>query len=497
MSLDLFQCATREQWILGVATGCALLVIVILGLPWNGFMGWILEKAGGIGGRDGIRIGGVTLTNDARVRHTHIVGATGSGKTVLIEQLLLEDLKRGYGCLVIDPKGDRELFERVRWECRKLGRENDLKLLSATFEEESSFWNPCGLGNISELQSKFFNSAVYSEPHYAKWCERALLQAFNRLVPGSKAGFTITEVVQELERFCRELKSRDEKIEGLFLDFYNLAYGEWGPILGCSREGRKKSEVRLLETTQKNQILFVDLPTEAKKVQSARIGRLLTQELMLISGLRKIYPGIRSPQPFSVYIDEFDAFATESFATFLNKARSSGFMIHIAHQTLSDLNRISHDFAGQILGNCNVRFIFRQDDPDDAERWSRFLGTRSAVKRTYQMEAGRETGLTSNREVQEFVISPDQIKRLKVGEAVVSIKTENRAKVIRTRFAPSAVGTDESGFATRTPESRAAGGAKKELGELSPNLQSQGGNEEIDPWSNAGILKSEIQGRNG
>lgn len=487
MSFDLFRGATFEQLILGIATACALMVIAVLGFPWSAWAGWAIERIAGAQNRDGIRIGGITLTNDARVRHTHIVGATGSGKTVLIEQLLLEDLKRGYGCLVIDPKGDRELFERVRWECRKLGRESDLKLLSATFSEESSFWNPCGLGNISELQSKFFNSAIYSEPHYAKWCERALLQAFNHLVPGSKAGFTITEVVQELESFCRELKSRDEKIEGLFLDFYNLAYGEWGPILGCSREGRKKSEVRLLETTQKNRILFVDLPTEAKKVQSARIGRLITQELMLISGLRKIYPGIRSPQPFSVYIDEFDAFATESFATFLNKARSSGFMIHIAHQTLSDLNRISHDFAGQILGNCNVRFIFRQDDPDDAERWSRFLGTQAAVKRTYQMQAGQQTGLTSNRVVQEFVISPDQIKRLRVGEAVLSVKTERRAKIIRTRFAPNETVADDAGSFKSVPESRDAGGVKKELGDLAPNAQVQGGTEQMDPWSNAGI----------
>ncbi|NBW82407.1 hypothetical protein EBR21_11700 [bacterium] len=74
---------------------------------------------------------------------------------------------------------------------------------------------------------------------------------------------------------------------------------------------------------------------------------------------------MRSERPFSVFVDEFDAFASPAFATFLNKGRSSDFMIHLAHQTLSDLNRVSPDFMGQIMGNMNVRYIFRQDSQPD------------------------------------------------------------------------------------------------------------------------------------
>ncbi|MCC7441299.1 MAG: type IV secretion system DNA-binding domain-containing protein [Bdellovibrionales bacterium] len=490
---------TREQWWLAASTLMTVSGLGLSRLPWDRAWGAVADQLPMWKRGLGIDIAGVRIRDEARVRHTHIVGATGSGKTVLIEQLLLEDLKAGNGCLIIDPKGDRELYERVRHECKRIGREADLHLLSATFRDESAIWNPCGLGNVSELQSKFFNSAIYSEPHYAKWCEKALLQAFNRLVPGHPKGFTISEVVTDLERFCKELKSRDEKIEGLFLDFYNLAHGEWGSILGCGSD-RRGNEVSLLNLTQKNQILFVDLPTEAKKVQSARIGRLLTQELMLISGLRKIFPSIRSAHPFSVYIDEFDAFATESFATFLNKARSSGFMIHIAHQTLSDLNRVSLEFAGQILGNCNVRFIFRQDDPDDAERWSRFLGTRSTVKRTYQTDGGMQTGRSSNRDVQEFVIGPDQIKSLGVGETVLSIKTDRITKIVRTKFDPAPVTasvpnpkhapqTRAFGEGTPTPEPVAE---KRDLSEMIPEKQNANpAPEDKESWGGFGSQKPE------
>jgi hypothetical protein len=376
-----------------------------------------------------VKIGSEWIPDDARLRHTHIVGATGAGKTVLLEQLIYRDIERGNGALIIDPKGDRELYERVRRFCQNTGRESDLHLLSATYHEESVAWNPCRIGNASELQSKFFNSAIYSEPHYAKACELALLKAFNQL--GNQRSFTLRGVVQVLDELSR--KGKDETMAGLFLDLNNLVQGDWGKILGC-QEARVGREMSLLDVTRKNEILFVDLPTEAQAVQSGRIGRLLLQEIILISGLRKLYPHLRSGRPFSVFVDEFDAFAFPSFTMFLNKGRSSGFMIHLAHQTLSDLDRVDPTFRGQIMGNMNVRFIFRQDEPDDAEAWARFFGTKTVVKRTYQTQNGLETGMSSNRLVQEFRIAPDTIKDLKVGECAFSMKTDGRFRKMRIPF---------------------------------------------------------------
>jgi type IV secretory pathway TraG/TraD family ATPase VirD4 len=359
------------------------------------------------------------------------VGATGTGKTVLIEKLLFEDLRRGYGAIVIDPKGERDFYDSVKAYCKSIGRENDLFFLSATFPEESAVWNPCSLGNISELQTKFFNSAIYNEPHYAKACEFGLLQAFRALKGTGKQDFTIRDLLRELKSISQD--DKNETLKGLFFDLNNLVFGEWEAILGASKVKPGK-EISLLEIIKGNKILFVDLPTEGKKVQSSRIGRLLTQEIILISGLRKRNPSLRGDRPFSVYIDEFDAFATESFSTFLNKGRSSEFMIHLAHQTLSDLNCVSPEFTGQIMGNCNVRFIFRQDDPDDAERWSRFLGTKNVVKQTYRTKDGASTGESSNRISQEFVIAPNTIKSLKIGHCVFSIKTDGLARTIRIPF---------------------------------------------------------------
>lgn len=378
--------------------------------------------------KDGIWISSSFLDDEDRLRHTHIVGATGCGKTVLLEQLIYRDIERGLGAVIVDAKGDREFFDRLKIFCRAIGREGDLKLLSATHQMESVGWNPCRLGTPTELQSKFMQAAIYSEPHYEKACELALLKAFNELNESGEP-FSLENLVDRLRILSRD--GKDETTAGLFLDLNNLMLGPWGPILSGSSD---KEEVDLLKIVRSNEILFVDLPTEAQAVQSARIGRLLLQEIILTSGLRKLYPHLKSGRPFSVYVDEFDAFAFPHFTTFLNKGRSSDFMIHLSHQTLSDLDKVSPSFKGQIVSNMNVRFIFRQDNPDDAESWSRFFGTKTAVKQTFQTKDGSNTGLSSNRLVQEFRVSPDTIKELKTGECFLGIKTAQQFRKLKIPF---------------------------------------------------------------
>jgi len=338
------------------------------------------------------------------------------------------NLARGCGALIIDPKGDRQQFVRIRDFCRSIGREKHLHYLSASWPEESVRWNPCSLGNASELQSKWFNSGVYREPFYAKACELGLLEAFNALIDDRPKHFSIADLVSQLKKQAGD--GKQQNMQGLFLDINSFAKSEWGPIL-CVPQGvasRKRPVASLLDITSRNEILYVDLPTEAKAVQSSRVGKLLLQEMMLVSGLRKLHPEIKSRLPFAVYVDEFDAFATENFATFLNKGRSSDFMITIIHQTLSDLERVSPTFKGQVMGNCNVRFIFRQDDSKDAEEWSKYLGTKKVVKKTFRTSDGIQTGDSSNRETEEFKVHPNEIKTLKIGDCILSMKTERVLK---------------------------------------------------------------------
>src|SRR4051812_48305571 len=112
----------REQMILGGATLTLVIFVLLIQLPWLSFFQWVLGFFKWTG-KNGIAVGAAYLPDQARLRHTHIVGATGTGKTVLLEELLFQDLNRGYGAIVVDPKGERSFYEGVRNHCRSIGRE--------------------------------------------------------------------------------------------------------------------------------------------------------------------------------------------------------------------------------------------------------------------------------------------------------------------------------------------------------------------------------------
>jgi hypothetical protein len=402
---------------------------------WRSIKGWF-RRSKKTAGEGGVSICGVYFPDSARVRHTDVSGSPGGGKTVLFEQLIFHDISRGYGMLIIDPKGDRSLYNRVKAYCAEIGRERHLHYLSATRPEESVRWNPCSLGDASSLQSKWFNSGVYAEPFYAKACEIALLRAFNTLMIDKPKHFTIKDLVKQLETQAED--SKKDNIQGLCMEIQAFAESEWGPVLGMPQgvTGRKQPVVSLLDTMMRNEILFVDLPIQAKALQSGRAGKLLLQEVMLVSGLRMLHPELKSAFPFSVYVDEFASFATESFATFMSMARSSDLMIHIAHQTIADLERVSKPFKEIVMGLANNRFVFRQDNSNDAEEWSRYFGTKKVTRKTYRTSSGLETGESSNRETEEFNIHPNVIKNLRVGECIFSMKTERVLEKLKLPFPP-------------------------------------------------------------
>jgi hypothetical protein len=381
---------------------------------------------------NGVWIGDAFISDNSRLRHTHILGATGTGKTIFLEHLIQADIQRGYGVIIIDPKGDRKFYERVQAFCRQVGRERDLHLLSADYADESSRWNPCALGTPDELQTKWFQSGVYDNPFYADACYLALIEAFKYLHTENDGDtITLSDLLARLEQQAQAKKN--DHIDGLFNQLKAFALSEWGPLLCANKIGSShQREITLWDIVRKNEILYVDLPTESKAIQSSRVGKLLLQEITLLSGLRKSYPHLtKDSRPFAIYVDEFDAFATEAFGTFLNKGRSSNFMIHMAHQTIGDLERVSQEFAKVVVGNCDIHSIFRMNHPDEADFMSRFIGTKAVMKQTIQSDGGFSTGRASNRETEEYIVHPNRLKNLKVGECVLSMKMTGFCDVIR------------------------------------------------------------------
>ncbi len=121
-------------------------------------------------------------------------------------------------------------------------------------------------------------------------------------------------------------------------------------------------------------------------------------------------------------IEKDSLFAMQSCLGFLDRARSSKMSVVVAHQEICDLERISPEFAGRLMGNISTLYAFLQKRPESADMISGMAGTQTVWKHTKQTERWGffeiDSGKGTKREAEEFVIHPNVIKSLGVGKCV-------------------------------------------------------------------------------
>jgi type IV secretory pathway TraG/TraD family ATPase VirD4 len=210
-------------------------------------------------------------------------------------------------------------------------------------------------------------------------------------------------------------------LSGMTADLGMISESEFADILIT-----EKPEIDLLDAYLNKKIIYFQLNAQGYEETARRFGRIVLQDLKTVSNYIQAYLPEDKRSFFPVYIDEFSNFAYEQFIEFLNKARGAHLAVLIAHQSLGDLEKAGNHFLKQVLGNCNIKIIMRQDDPTSIETYSRISGTVTSFKDTYETEEGMLdkdlTGKGTRREVEEFRINPNTIRELARGEAAVIIK---------------------------------------------------------------------------
>ncbi len=116
---------------------------------------------------------GIELNREA---HTAIVGASGSGKTVLLDTLMYDDMKNGKPVVYVDPKGDNKTLLDFINLCKITGR--DYAIFSDYyFGEGACHLNPVKDGSSTNIADRIHHSFTWSEEHYAQICHDALEDA--------------------------------------------------------------------------------------------------------------------------------------------------------------------------------------------------------------------------------------------------------------------------------------------------------------------------------
>jgi type IV secretory pathway TraG/TraD family ATPase VirD4 len=190
--------------------------------------------------------------------------------------------------------------------------------------------------------------------------------------------------------------------------------------------GTAEREVDVREALAGSAVVLFSLNSSTYGRLAAQIGTLVVQDLVCAVGARLTERPEQALDRATVGIDEFSALAADHVIALLARGREAGVATVLATQELADLDRAAPGLRDQVLGNTAVKIAHRQEVPGSAQAIAQMAGTEKRWEETRQIGGpllGRyETGRGTRRQVEQFIVDPNQIKSLRTGDAVLISK---------------------------------------------------------------------------
>lgn len=398
----------------------------------------------------------VFIKTRQRSMHTQVIGTTNAGKTEsVILPWAIQDIQQGRGLLLIDGKSERGLLDKLWAYTVQTGRDKDFRLFSLSSLSESSHFNPLVGGTAEEICERLFNAFEFESGYFKNIQFDVLIQVlrifetaevtptFLKLYeainnPSLLKSMLIQKNEMALETWLSKFmslspKEREERSSGLISQLSQFAFGKTASLFNA-----EKLQFTIDEALSKNLIVYFQLPVLLSPFLGKATGKLVLQSLQSAVANRHRNEN-RDPKFFSVFLDDFSEYLTESFVSILNKSRSAQVGVVFAHQALGDIQALGDPIANSILTNANIKVFMRGNEPDSAEYFSKVIGTVTTTKFTERQTKGflstEKTGELSARDVEEFTVHPNVFKKsLGVGEAIMLLPHDAGVKAFRIKF---------------------------------------------------------------
>ncbi len=320
----------------------------------------------------------VTLSHEQRMRHMHVLGATGTGKSTLLLNLITQDLQHSVGLTVLDPHGDliESILERV-----PENRYDDVILFDPSDEQY-----PIGF-NILEAKSEIEKNVLSSDlveifrRFSTSWGDQmsvVLGNAISALVENNE-----TYSLLELRRFLIEKDFREALLKSVSDSHILYFWEKEFPLLRGSSLSSiltrldfflrprlvrnvvgQKQGVNLKDVVDDNKIFLVKLSQGIIGDENAYLlGSLIVSKLHQVVMQRQTLSS-HERNPFYLYIDEFQNFITPSMKAILSGARKYNFGLVLAHQDLHQLWETDIALANSVITNAGTRICFRVGEFD-------------------------------------------------------------------------------------------------------------------------------------
>jgi len=228
-----------------------------------------------------------------------------------------------------------------------------------------------------------------------------------------------------------DLKRLKETLGGIGARMHQFGSGNFGPVLNAY-----DPEVKMYEAVRDGKIVYAALPTMGKDVAAQNLGKIIISDLRTTISWLQLRKQDRPKIPFLAILDEMNSYATEALALMFEQARSARVALMPAIQTDSGLSNVSEDFKERILSNTENKIFFRLSSQATAEMASELIDETSRT--AISSSSGESSGLSAQalhigpnkgesdstsasigeRQAEEALISPNDLKGLKAGECV-------------------------------------------------------------------------------
>jgi hypothetical protein len=315
------------------------------------------------------------IKRDDRRRHMHIIGKTGMGKTSLLLNMAVSDIRNGSGLAFVDPHGDvaDALLDYIPEH-----RIKDVVYFNPQDLEYPIAFNV--LGDVPENQRHIVSDGlvgVFKKIWADSWgprLEYILRNAILTLLENENS--TLLDIMRILvdKNFRANIvyKMQDPVLKQFWLNEYDgytdkLLVEAISPIQNKVGQftssplirniiGQPKSSFNLREIMDQKKILIMNLSKGAVGEGGAQLlGAMMITKMQLAAMSRVDIPE-NERQDFYAYIDEFQNFSTDSFAEILSEARKYRLSLILAHQYVEQLSEV---VRGAVFGNVGTTIVFR------------------------------------------------------------------------------------------------------------------------------------------
>jgi CxxC-x17-CxxC domain-containing protein len=328
------------------------------------------------------------IKTDDRRRHVYLIGKTGMGKSTVLENMVIQDIYNNRGFALVDPHGD--LVEKV------------LKFIPSNRINDVIYFNP------SDIDFPIaFNVLEKVDPQYRHLVASGLVGVFKKIWAeswGPRLEYLLRNAILALldyqdatllgiprilvdTTFRKKViaKIEDPVVKAFWVDEfskYNQQFlteaispiqNKVGQFLSSSLirniVGQVHSTIDLRQVMDGGKILLLNLSKgRIGEDNSALLGAMMITKLQLAAMSRVDIPE-ETRRDFYLYVDEFQNFATESFANILSEARKYRLNLIIAHQYIEQLGEV---VKPAVFGNVGTMIVFRIGANDAEELLKEF-----------------------------------------------------------------------------------------------------------------------------